>query len=182
MADIWTGIIGLTSGALGATVGVAVNEVLRRRNRIEGYSSKVFERRLDAYEQLSRHMLEGSRVAERIMEDEDFSLEQRHAAISIVVADIAKFSEENTLYLDGELSAHCLATFMGAEDVLACATETERYELRRQIRDMYNEARRMIAEDSGIAGLHKLFKKVTKPKLSGAFIDLLRSEMRRLKR
>lgn len=179
MVEVWVGFIGVAGTVLGGLVGATTNELLRRRNRIEGYSPNVFDKRLQVYEELLTHMREGSKVAYEIMENVEFSVEQRHAAISVVVLDIASFTDENELYIDWELAGHCVATFMGAEDILTIADEGERSQAQQRITDMYKDARRMIREDSGVAGIERLIKTVAKPKLSGAFIDLLRYEKKR---
>lgn len=181
MVDVWSAVIGGATGVIGSVIGAAVNELLRRSNRIEGYSAKVFDKRLAAYEALLEHMHEGYKVASEVMTNPVFSPEQRHGAISVVIQDIAQFTDANELYLDDDLKAHCVATFMGAEDALAADDEAEREAVRGAIRRMYSEARRMIREDSGVAGIDRLLKRVARPRLSGTFIDYLRAERRRLR-
>ncbi len=183
MVDIWSAMIGGATGVIGSVIGAAVNELLRRSNRIESYSAKIFDKRLAAYEALFEHMHKGYDVASEVMSDESLSPdEERHAIISVVIQDIAQFSDANELYLDDELRAHCVATFMGAEDVLAVTDEAEREVLRGAVRKMFSEARRMIREDSGVAGINRLLKRVARPKLSGEFIDYLRAQRRALGR
>jgi hypothetical protein len=182
MVDVWSAVIGGVTGVVGSVIGAAVNEILRRSNRIEGYSAKIFDKRLAAYEALFEHMHEGYDVASEVMSNLSFTPEERHEAISIVIHDIARFSDANELYLDDDLRAHCVATFMGAEDVLAVADEAEREAQRAKIRRMFSEARRMIREDSGVAGVDRLLKRVARPRLSGEFIDYLRTQRRALRR
>jgi len=181
MADVWPGVIGGATGVIGSVIGAAVNEWLRRSNRIEGYSAKVFDKRLAAYEALLEHMHKGYEVASEVMTNPIFSSEQRHEAISIVVQNIAKFTDANELYLDDDLRAHCVATFMGAEDVLSAENKVEREAVRSAIRNMYIEARRMIRDDSGVAEVDRLLKRIARPRLSGEFIDYLRAERRKLR-
>lgn len=170
LADVATGLVGV----LGVLVGVAANEVLRRNNRIESYSARVFDKRLAIYEELLTKMVEGREVADDVMCNAEYSRDERHALISVTILDIAKFIDDNALYLDQDLGAHCVATFMGAEDVYDVESEVERDEMRRGIRAMDISAQRMIREDSGVAEINKLFKKLNKPSLSSPVIDRIR--------
>jgi xanthosine utilization system XapX-like protein len=38
-------------GLLGVLVGISINEWLRKRNRIETYAARVFDKRLEIYEE-----------------------------------------------------------------------------------------------------------------------------------
>lgn len=182
MADLWPAIVGGATGVIGSVVGAMVNEAMRRSNRIETFSAKVFDKRLAAYEGLLEQMRQGYAIAADVMEDASLSPEQRHEAIAIVVHAIGEFSDSNDLYLDDDLRAHCMATFMGAEDILAIEDETERQRQRGAITRMYNQSRRMIREDSGIAGVSRLLKGIARPRLDGDFIDYLRAERRKHRR
>ena len=182
MVDIWSAVVGGITGVMGSVIGAAVNEALRRSNRIESYSSKVFEKRLAAYEGLLERMHAGYEVAWEVMTNAGFSSEQRHEAISVVIQDLAHFSDANELYLDDDLRAHCVATFMGAEDILSIEDDVEREKQRDGIRRMYSQARGMIREDSGIAGVSRLLKRVARPRFTGEFIGYLRAERRKFRR
>ena len=86
---------------------------------------------------------------------------------------IARHGDRHRLYLDEELRGYCTAVFMGAEDILD-APEADREELRADMNKGVSEAYRMIAEDSGIAEVDKLFKAINRPRIDGPFIDRLR--------
>lgn len=175
MADIFTGLIGMT----GALVGATVNELFRRFNRIETYSAKVFEKRLEAYEGLMAHLQDAYDVATEVMKADELSADERLELISAVILNIAAFTDQHELYLDRELSGHCIATFMGTEDVCDLPTEAEREQARHTILDMYVEAKRMIREDSGVERVNRVFKKAARPRLTGDFIKRLRELQRR---
>jgi len=170
MPDISMGFIGIT----GTLLGVAINELLRRQRRIEIYTARLFDKRLAAYEELTRKLHAGYEVATDIMESSGYSHEQRHEMISIALHDIASFTDENELYLDSDLAAHCVATFMGAEDVQDVKDENEKAKMKGDIVDMYVQARRMIRADSGVEKIDRFFKKLTKPTLSSPVIDYIK--------
>ena len=116
-------------------------------------------------------------VATEIMQPNDLSAEERHAAISTVIREIATYTDQHTLYLDFELIGHCVATFMGAEEVTDLS-ETDQALARQEILNMYSEAKRMIREDSGVERINRVFRKAARPKLKGAFIQRLRELQR----
>jgi len=164
---MWIALIGI----FGVILGAGLNELLRRKSRIESYMGRVFDKRLEKYEELMARLQAASEVATDVMENPEYTPEQRHALISAVILPIAQFTDDNELYIDPDLAPHCVATFMGAEDVFAIADPKEREERRKDIRDMYVNAKRMIREDSGIAEIDKLFKTMTKPRLSSPIIE-----------
>jgi hypothetical protein len=170
MNDMWTALIGI----FGVLLGAGLNELLRRNRRIESYTGRIFDKRLEKYEELMALLQTASEIATDVMENTEYTPEQRHELISAVILPIAQFTDDNELYIDPDLAPHCVATFMGAEDVLDHKDPKEREARRQDIRDMYANARRMIREDSGIAEIDKLFKKITKPRLSSPIIERIR--------
>ncbi len=167
---MWTALIGI----LGVLLGASLNELLRRKSRIEVYTVRVFDKRLEKYEELIALMKDASEVATDVMENPEYTPEQRHELILAAIWPIAQFTEDNELYIDPELAPHCVATFMGAEDIQSIKDPQEREERSQEIRDMYVNAKRMIREDSGITEIDKLFKKMTKPRLSSPIIERIR--------
>jgi len=170
MNPIWMSVIGV----LGVIVGVVLNEVIRRSRRIETFTPGIFEKRLAKYEKLMVLLQTGYDVASDVMANENYAQEERHALISEAILNIAKYTDEEELYIDPDLGAHCVATCMGAEDVMSIEDTKEHDEVRQMIRDMYKEAKRMIREDSGIHEIDKLFKRIHKPKLTSPVIDRIR--------
>lgn len=170
MNDIWTAVIAV----FGVVLGAGLNELLRRNRRIEFYASPVFEKRLQKYEQLMKMLDDASGVAYDVMQNAEYTPDQRKALISAVILPIAQFTGENELYIEPDLGAHCTATFMGAEDVQDVQDPSKRERQAQHIRNKYMDAKRMIREDSGIAKVEKLLRSITKPKLSSPIIQHIR--------
>lgn len=170
-------IVASVVGIVGVVVGVLLNELMRRRNRRELYAPRIFEKRLTAYEGLIEQIDQGSKVAKEVIESDDLSEEQRHDAISVVVLEMAEFTEKNRLYLDEDLIVHCVGLFMGVEDIHD-ASEEDGQKLRDQYRHMRKEAFRMAVEDSGVAEINRLFKAINTPKIDGALIRYFRAAKR----
>ena len=166
-------ILAPIAGIVGALLGVLLNEFVRRRNRRELYASKIFEKRLAAYENLTELIESGSEVAKAVIENPDLTAQQRHDLIADVVMSIAKSMDKNRLYIDEELGTHCAALFMGVEDIYEAKGE-EREKLLRNYRSLRGEALRMIREDSGVAEINKLFRTINRPKFGGPIIEAIR--------
>ena len=64
-------------GVLGVLVGIFVNELLRRNRRIEDYSTKIFEKRLQVYEELYSKLHECYEASGDALEG-DYSAKDRH--------------------------------------------------------------------------------------------------------
>lgn len=161
------------AGILGVIVGALLNETIRRRNRRELYAPKIFEKRLAAYEALLAAIQQGSHIATNVMDNDDLSKEQRHDLISAAVHEVADVTETHKLYLDEELTVHCMALFMGVEEIHDAA-EADRQAMRDHYYGMRKEAIRMITEDSGVSEINRLFKSVNKPKIRGELIEYFR--------
>jgi len=147
----------------------------------------VFDFRLAKYGALMGLLHAASEVASDVIENPGYSAEERHVLISAAISPIAEFTDKNELYIDSDLGAHCVATFMGAEDIRDIEDTDQKNENTELIWNMYKLARRMIREASGVAEIDKFFKKMTKPNLSGPIIERLRyleehpEEIRRLR-
>jgi len=161
-------------GIVGVAIGAFLNEFLRHRNRRELYAPKIFEKRLAAYEELVEKINEGSHVASEVISRDDLSAEQRHDLISVVVHSVGEFVEKNQLYLDEDLTVHCMALFMGVEEIHDAA-ENEKEDLLNHYYEMRKEALRMVAEDSGVAEINRLFKSINKPRIDGSLIQYYRN-------
>ena len=160
-------------GIVGVVVGAMLNEIMRRRNRRELYAPQIFEKRLAVYEELIKKIHEGSKVANEVIESDKFTHRQRHKLISLVIQDIAEFTDFHRLYLDEEISLHCVALFMGVEDIRNAA-EKDKQELLANFYQMRKEALSNVAEDSGVAEINRLFKTINKPKIDGELIRYYR--------
>jgi len=136
-------------GLVGVLIGALLSQVFHRQNRVETYSHKVFERRLEVYESLMALLQSGYEIACEVMENEKLSSEERHTLISEAIMPIASFVDKNGLYIDKYVAAHMTSAFMGAEDVLAEADENEREALVNLIRSSYKTAKDIVLTESG---------------------------------
>lgn len=170
MNPFWTSLVGLA----GVVLGVLLNEAIRRTRRIESFAPKLFEKRLERYEELLALIHAGYHIADDVMTNPAHSYEDRHNHIASAILKIANFADREELYIEPDLGAHCVATFMGAEDVLSIEDDRERAEAQRQILLMYKQARRMIREDAGVLRIEKLFRSIHNPRIASPVIDRIR--------
>ena len=167
-------------GLVGVLLGIVLNEQLRRRNRIENYSTTVFEKRLDLYEELFRKVSHYSEVGTEVIENENLTKEQRHALVSAAIHDVAEFCDEHELYINDELGLHCVIFFTGVEEIQDIEDDgTTKQEIKR-FRDNLLLAKKMIRKEAGITDLDKLFRSITKPKYATPIIDYYRKKKKDL--
>ena len=171
-------IIAAIFSLIGIVIGVIFNELLRRKNRIENFSSTIFEKRLNIYEQLFKKVQEDYSIISDIISNPSYSKEECNTIISSIIYDLACFGDENNFYIDKDLSAHCTALWMGVEDICPIIDENERKKVLCEYNEKYKNTIRMIEEDAGIYQLKNLFKSINKPKFESPIIDLL-NELRK---
>ena len=171
-----TAIIGLT----GLLLGVFLNEYFRRRSRVEIYSKEVFQKRLTIYEARYEKMLAAFSIAADIIEKPDYSKEQRHAIWSEVVLDVAKFTDDNNLYLNENLIVHCMMTLIGVEDIYDIKNAKRKKQQIEQFGEACGAAKKMIRKESGLEALDKLFGTISQAKHESdyiAYFEKLKKEM-----
>ncbi len=155
-------------------MGVLLTQYFHRQNRVETYSHKIFERRLEVYESLMALLQSGSDIASEVMENEQLSSEKRHTLISEVIMSIASFVDEHSLYIDKYVAGHMVATFMGAEDVLAVADENERAARVSTIHSSYSAAKEIVLAESGAERINKHFRDISRSNPSSKVIEKIK--------
>ncbi|MDC4533647.1 hypothetical protein OHV54_12155, partial [Acinetobacter baumannii] len=65
-------------GLIGVVIGILCNEYFRRENRIEKYSEKIFEKRLQIHESLFEKIKEDYEAINNLINDRELTLEERH--------------------------------------------------------------------------------------------------------
>ena len=62
---------------LGVLLGILINEYFRRNARIEKYSDKIFEKRLEIYENFSKEISTANSVITELTNAEELSVEDK---------------------------------------------------------------------------------------------------------
>ena len=167
-------------GLLGVLIGIVLNEQLRRKNRIENYSTIVFEKRLGLYEKLYGLLSIYSEVATEVIENTDLTKEERHSLISEAIFSVAGFCDENDLYLNEEITLHCVPIIMGVEDIQDIEDEDEKKEAIDKYQNNLHLAKRMIRKETGISDIDKLFTSIVKPKHTSPMIEYYKKKKKEL--
>ena len=168
-------------GLIGVLLGILLNEILRRKNRIEGYAARAFDKRLEIYEGLYERIGVAGEMAMDVIENSEYSTEQRHEIVSTAIHAIATWCDTNDMYINEELTVHCVPLLMGVEDIYGMADTKEKEDRTKQFREDFRSAKKMIRKEAGIEDIEGLFSSIVKPKRSSAIIDYYRSQKRKLK-
>lgn len=160
-------------GVLGVLVGIFVNELLRRNRRIEEYSTKIFEKRLQVYEELYSKLHECYEASGDALE-RDYSAKERHEIMASRVFPLLEFMDRNSLYLNDEITVHCGGMWMSVDEIPAIENAEERAAQTEAFRADFKDAKEMIEEESGLKRINKLFRSISKPKYSSRLIEYYR--------
>lgn len=161
-------------GLIGVLIGALLAEHFRRRNLIDAYSQKIFERRLEIYEGLMALVQNAYTVASGVIENVNLTPEERHEAISEAILAIAGYTDENALYIDTHVAANSIAMAMGVEDIQDIEGDTEREAEIAVFRMNYKAAKQMILEESGIHQINQHLKLISKSKPNSPVIQRIK--------
>lgn len=161
-------------GLAGILIGLFINEHYRRTNRIENYSSRVFDKRLEIYEELMQLVHEKSLLVTEVIESTELSKDKAHSICQPAGLVIAEYCDANELYLNEEITVHIGATFVGVGDIIDSDDNEYKKTQIQKFRQSIGSARQMIKAESGIEELNELFKKITKAKHSSPVIEYFR--------
>jgi hypothetical protein len=161
-------------GLAGVLIGALLAEHFRRNNRIEAYSQKIFERRLEIYEELMKRVQAAYSVGCDVLEADELSKEDRLALVSEAILSIAGYVDENALYVDRYVAADCTAVLMGVEDIADITEPDERQTAIQRFRSHYVAAKQNILEESGIQQINDHFKLVSRPRVDSPLISRLK--------
>jgi hypothetical protein len=167
-------------GLLGVIVGLLITEYFHRKRRIEAYSSEIFAKQLKIYEGLNSRLTDCAERAGDIIENPEYSEQERQELWSSVVLDLADYIDANSLYIDEDIAIHCMTTVIGVDDIFSIQDEDQK---RAEIRDFYQElrnAREMMREETGLSAASKLFRSITQAKHQSPYISHAHEVRKRL--
>lgn len=161
---------------VGVLIGILLNEHFRKKSRIETYSQRIFDKRLEVYEGLMVLIQESYNVANEVIENSELSKEDRHAIISGTIAPIAKYTDDNALYLDSYIGAQATALLMGVEDIQDIEDSLEKEAEISRFRADYKATKEIIIADSGVAEVNKHFKAISKSNPNTPIIEYIKKQ------
>ncbi|MFX8859310.1 hypothetical protein ABTM70_13945 [Acinetobacter baumannii] len=160
-------------GLIGVVIGILCNEYFRRENRIEKYSEKIFEKRLQIHESLFEKIKEDYEAINNLINNRELTLEERHNIVSKVILELADFIDVIEFYLDERLVVQVMTLFMGTEEILPDSADRE--EKIGTFRKDLNLTKKMIIDESGVTQAVNSFRKVSKSKPTSSIISYFES-------
>ncbi|ENW33194.1 hypothetical protein [Acinetobacter baumannii] len=160
-------------GLIGVVIGILCNEYFRRENRIEKYSEKIFEKRLQIHESLFEKIKEDYEAINNLINDRELTLEERHNIVSKVILELADFIDVIEFYLDERLVVQVMTLFMGTEEILPDSADRE--EKISTFRKDLKITKKMIIDESGVTQAVNSFRKVSKSKPTSSIISYFES-------
>lgn len=167
-------------GLIGVLIGIILNEMIRRRNRIENYAVNLFERRLEIYEGLYERVSSCSAVASDVIENSEYTEEMRRDIVSESIHSIAGYCDKYDMYINEELAVHCTPLLMGVEDIYSIENDDEKKDAIKRFNEDLRNAKKMIRKEAGIEDIERLFSSITRPKHSSPIIDYYRKKKKEL--
>lgn len=163
-------------GLVGLFIGILLNEYFRRRNRVEAYSSKVFERRLEVYEGLLAAIRKAEAEISSILDNESIPQDERQKMAFVAGLKVMEYMDAHSLYLNDEITVHCGAAFVGVADILDQREANKHQEMLRHYYEMLRSAKEMVRAESGMKAIDNAFRTVSNAKHSSPVIEYYRSK------
>lgn len=154
---------------MGVLIGILCNEYFRRENRIEKYSEKIFEKRLQIHESLFQKIKDKSEIINDLINNRTLTPEDRHNVVSKIIFELADFIDTKEFYLDERLVVQVMTLFMGIEDILPDSDDREE-KVSIYMKEL-KVTRKMIIDESGITQAVNSFRQVSKAKLKSSVIN-----------
>ena len=96
---------------------------------------------IESFEKLFYAIKEASTVIEDLMKNEEISIEKKKEIVYLTGLNIAMLTDEESFYIDQEVSVQSISSFLGFEDIFDLTSEEERQsklnEFRKSIRITY---------------------------------------------
>ena len=159
---------------LGVLLGLLIGEYFRRKNRVESYSQKVFEKRIEIFHELIGVLQDAYTAADEVIENDALDEGERNIIISKAVHIIADFTDRNALYIDRYIAGQCLAFIMGVDDIPTIENEEERLNEVNAFRSEYRTTIEFLVSESGIQQISKHFRTISKSKQNTEFIKAMK--------
>ena len=169
-------------GILGILLGIALNEYFRRRNRIENYSQKIFEKRFQVYGDLYELVDKSYIQINNYIIDESLTFEERYNGGFEEGLKIMEYCTEKQFYLSEELVVLIGGALVNTSTIFESDDEKEIEEETAKFRLDIRDIKEMILKESGIYEINKHFKSVGNVKYDAPIIDYYQKLKQQYKR
>lgn len=165
-------------GLVGVVLGLLISEFFRRRNRVEFYSQRLFERRLEAHEKLLALLNTASTIAREVVSNNELTKEERLDLISLAIHGLAKHVDDQPMLIDPFVGAHCTAVLMGAEDIADLTDPIEREAETAVLWRSLRDAKAMVRREAGADEIDRHFRAISRSKPSSPVINRIKELMK----
>ncbi|MDR1504698.1 MAG: hypothetical protein LBT43_19795 [Prevotella sp.] len=86
-------------------------------------NSSLFDKRILAYEKLYNEIKEVDILLRALIHSKEMSIQEKKDAAFYLGLQIAQFTDDNSFYLQDEVTAQCVGTFVGVEDFFPSNSE-----------------------------------------------------------
>ncbi len=159
------------AGVAGIIIGIFINEAIRRINRVEEYSLKVFDRRLQTYEKLSITIDQTSSDISDIINDDSLKPADKYNMCFKLGLDVVIEMQRNQLYINNYISIHIGGAFVNTGDIVQEEDDEKRELMLDDFKYRIKKAQEMIANESGVSKVNKHFQTITKATHKSPIID-----------
>jgi len=144
-------------GLGGIVLGIILNELVRRRSRIESFNSQVFNERLEKFNELFMLLHKTHDDATQFLESFDKYTEEEWWEVSnLLIFGLVTFGDESGFFISDELKVHCSTLYMGIEDINSETLEKYRDELLQK----HKSTIEMVLNESGVNRINKSMRKI----------------------
>lgn len=154
-------------GLVGVLLGILINEYFRRNARIEKYSDKIFEKRLEIYENFAKEISVASSLIIDLIDIKDLTDDEKKEIAFQAGLKVVEYTDKHELYLNEEIAIHCSMAFVASGDIFEDEiNEASLADFRQGIK----EAKLMIRSEAGLSEMDNFFKSITKSTPGGKLI------------
>ncbi|MCE5321683.1 hypothetical protein LLG46_00040 [bacterium] len=171
MESAWIGIIGVV-------IGLVINEFFRRSSRVEPYSQQLFAKRIEVYEDLFRITNNFSKVAAEVLENDDYTPEERKEIVDETVLAVAELCDQQAFYLDDRIVIQCVSALMGLEDIYYITDSNEKTHRTKQFYDNLTQTRQILKDCSGLSKIEELFQNIHGYRLDSEIIRFVNKQLK----
>ncbi|HQG09194.1 MAG TPA: hypothetical protein PL093_00965 [Candidatus Pacearchaeota archaeon] len=154
-------IISILSGPVGVIVGILLTEWLNNSRQRFIYLEKMFEKKLEIYENLYKKMKKAYDLGIEILNDKESTKDERLKKWTATVLDVSKYLDDNTLYLNEYVRLHCALSVVGVEKVASLSGKEYDKAKDKYIKN-WGKTEEIIKNEAGIERLEKFLSKINK--------------------
>ena len=114
----------------------------------ESQNINLFDNRIKVYERLFYEIKEVDSLIRELIDAEGMSTQEKKETAFYLGLQIAKFTDDNSFYLQNEITVQCIGTFVGVDDIFDSDKEISNENLENYIRNIRASQKLLKSVDS----------------------------------